>query len=165
MTSISANLKGTEATELARWHHGEQSIPEWLASGPDRERVVEALVRVLDRPGLGGVFARVLASWLELDIDQVYASHYPRKAAWLARECRERGENPHAENLQAALVALMFCANCGRPLTDPLSADRGIGPDCWPRIDPAAIECRSSQQLSLDPRDRARPGSQAARAR
>jgi len=31
----------------------------------------------------------------------------------------------------------MFCANCGRPLNDPMSIDRGIGPHCWDHIDPA----------------------------
>ena len=61
----------------------------------------------------------------------------PRGAAKLAAECRARGDDPHADRLQAALVALMFCANCGRPLVDPVSIERGIGPDCWQQIDPA----------------------------
>lgn len=42
----------------------------------------------------------------------------------------------------------MFCANCGRPLTDPVSIDRGIGPDCWEMIDPAwrvAIDARTGR--------------------
>lgn len=52
----------------------------------------------------------------------------------------------HADKLHGALVALMFCANCGRPLEDPQSVNRGIGPDCWGRIDPAwrsSIEART----------------------
>ena len=65
-----------------------------------------------------------------------FAEHHPRRAARLAEECRARGDHPHAGKLHAALVALMFCANCGRPLNDPLSVDRGIGPDCWEVIDP-----------------------------
>jgi len=126
-----------EVAELARWHHGRQSIPDWLASGPDPDKVRAALVRALDRPRRSGPFSRALAAHLGADLDQVYAESYPRKAAKLAEASRARGDDPNADKLQAALVALMFCANCGRPLTDPLSIERGIGPDCWPRIDPA----------------------------
>ncbi len=138
-------LTDTESAELARWHVGKLTIPEWLASEPSRERVQASLVRVLDRPGRGGVFARVLADHLGADVDEVFAANYPRKAARLAAQCRERGDHPHAGKLQAALVALMFCANCGRPLVDPVSIGRGIGLDCWPRIDPdwqRSIEAR-----------------------
>jgi Family of unknown function (DUF6011) len=105
------------------------------------------LVRALDRPDRSGAFGRALAAHLSADIDELFAEHHPRRAAKLAEECRARGEHPHADKLQAALVALMFCANCGRPLQDPLSIDRGIGPDCWPRIDPgwrSAIELRQA---------------------
>lgn len=146
-------LTEPEAAELARWHHGKMSIPEWLDSGPAPERLQASLVRALDRPGRGGVFARVLADRLGAEVDQVFAEHYPRKAAKLARECRERGDHPHAEKLHAALVALMFCANCGPPLADPVSIDRGIGPDCWPRIDPAwraSIERRTAFAQHMD---------------
>ena len=127
----------TEAAELARWQVGRNSVPDWLAAGPDPAKVRAMLVRALDRPNRGGAFSRALAAHLAVDLDQVYAECYPRKAARLAAECRARGDDPHAEKLHAALVALMFCANCGRPLVDPVSIDRGIGPDCWPRIDPA----------------------------
>jgi hypothetical protein len=75
--------------------------------------------------------------FLSADIDAIYAEAYPRRAAQLAAEARARGDHPHADRLQTALVALMFCANCGRALADPVSIGRGIGPDCWPRIDPA----------------------------
>jgi len=134
-----------EAAELARWRHGRQTIPEWLASGPDPEKVLASLVRALDRPRRGGAFGRALAAHLNVDLDALFAEHHPRKAAKLAEQCRARGDHPHANKLQTALVALMFCANCGRPLVDPVSIDRGIGPDCWPRINPdwrAAIEGR-----------------------
>lgn len=140
-------LTEAEAVELARWRIGKCSVAGWLDSGPSPERVQASLVRVLDRPGRGGVFARVLAEHLGADVDEVFAQHYPRKAARLAAECRARGDHPHAEKLHAALVALMFCANCGRPLVDPVSIDRGIGPDCWERIDPGwrhAIEVREA---------------------
>jgi hypothetical protein len=135
-----------EAAELARWHHGRQTIPEWLASGPDPDKVRASLVRALDRPDRGGALGRALAAYLGADLDTLYAERHPRRAANLAADCRARGDHPHADKLHAELIALMFCANCGRPLTDPESIDRGIGPDCWPRIDPgwrAAIESRT----------------------
>jgi hypothetical protein len=103
------------------------------------------LIRALDRPDRGGAFGRALAAHLGADLDARYAQHYPRKAAQLAEDCRARGDHPHAARPHAALVALMFCANCGRPLTDPLSIDRGIGPGCWQVIEPgwrAAIGAR-----------------------
>ncbi len=140
-----------EAAELARWHIGKgkhrQTVPGWLASGPEPDRVRAMLVRALDRPDRSGALGRALAAHLGADLDALYAEHYPRKAARLAADCRGRGDHPHADRLHAALVALMFCASCGRPLTDPLSIDRGIGPDCWQDIGPAwraAIEHRLS---------------------
>jgi hypothetical protein len=138
-------MTDSEAAELARWKVGGKPVPDWLASGPDPDRVRAMLIRALDRPGRGGALGRALAAYLGTDLDAVYAGHYPRKAAKLAADARARGDHPHADQLHAALVALMFCANCGRPLADPLSIGRGIGPDCWQEIDPAwrtAIEAR-----------------------
>jgi hypothetical protein len=40
-----------EAEELARWHYSRQSIPDWLASGPDPDKVRASLARALDHPG------------------------------------------------------------------------------------------------------------------
>lgn len=131
----------TELTEddkfrLSRCTIGRQPFTDWLASGPPADKVRAMLVRLLDRGGPRTVFARLLGERLGADPDQVYAENWPRKAARLAAEARARGDRPHADKLHAALVALMFCANCGRPLDDPLSVSRGIGPDCWGRIDP-----------------------------
>ena len=91
---------------------------------------------MLDRGGPQTVFARVLAAHLGADPVRLYAENWPRKAAKLAEQARARGDHPHADELHAALIALMYCANCGRPLVDPVSIERGIGPDCWERIDP-----------------------------
>ena len=126
-----------DLAELSRWRIGGQPAPAWLASRPDPRLVRAKLVRALDRPGRGGAFSRALARYLSADLDAVYAENYPRKAAQLAADARARGDHPHANKLHTALTALMHCANCGRPLTDPPSIARGIGPDCWPRIDPA----------------------------
>jgi hypothetical protein len=144
----------TEAdqAELARWRLGGRPVTERLAGRPDPESARAMLVRVLDRPGRGGALGRALAAYLGDDLDAIYAAHYPRKAAKLAAECRARGDDPHARALEHALVALMYCANCGRPLTDPESVERGIGPDCWPRIDPrwrAAIIARMAPDTAL----------------
>ena len=149
---MTVTLTEAEAAELARWRYGKLSIPEWLASGPSPERLQASLVRVLDRPGRGGVFARVLADHLGADVDEVFAGHYPRKAAKLAAACRDRGEHPHANKLHAALIALMFCANCGRPLVDPVSIERGIGPDCWERLDARWREAISERLAGPDRR-------------
>ena len=128
--------QGSEA-ELARWTVAGMPVRAWLAGSPDPDRVRAVLIRALDRPGRSGAFGRALADHLGADIDVLYAEEHPRGAAKLAAECRARGDDPHADRLQAALVALMFCANCGRPLVDPVSIERGIGPDCWQQIDPA----------------------------
>jgi hypothetical protein len=142
-------LTEAETASLARWHIGNQTVTDWLAASPDPDRVRAMLVRTLDRGGRDSVISRALAVHLGADVDLVYAENFPRKAAKLAAEYRARGDDPHADRLHAALVAMMFCANCGRPLADPVSIERGIGPDCWPRIDPgwrAAISARLSGQ-------------------
>ena len=75
----------------------------------------------------------------------MYAKAYPRKAAQLACEARARGDDPHADKLQTVLITLGHCANCGHPMADPLSVSRGVGPDCWERIDPAWQESISQR--------------------
>lgn len=107
----------------------------WLAR-PDPQLASAKLVRALDQPGRGGAWGRALARYLSVDLDAVYAKAYPRKAAQVAGEARARGDDLQADKLQTVLAALEHCANCGHPLTDPLSVGRGIGPDCWEQIDP-----------------------------
>ena len=123
---------------LSRCTIGRKPIMEWLADDPPADAVRAQLIKVLDRYRSGplNVIARVLAVHLGDDPVKLYAENWPRKAARLAETARDRGDHPHAEALHAALVALMYCANCGRPLNDPVSIERGVGPDCWPRIDP-----------------------------
>jgi Family of unknown function (DUF6011) len=125
-----------ESAELARWRIGRVSARDYLAAQPPADQVMPKLIRLLDRPGRGDALGRAFAAYLGADLDTLFAEHHPRRAAKLAAECRARGDHPHADKLHASLVALMFCANCGRPLDDPLSIDRGIGPDCWEIIDP-----------------------------
>lgn len=36
-----------------------------------------------------------------------------------------------ADQLEAARRHLGTCRACGRPLEDPASVDRGVGPSCW----------------------------------
>ena len=136
---------------LSHWKVGRQLGTEWLADNPPADRVRAMLVKMLDRGGgPKSVFARVLGDHLGADPVQVYAENWPRKAARLAADARERGDHPHADQLHAALIALMYCANCGRPLNDPVSIDRGIGPDCWQVIAPDwrnAISTRLAGQI------------------
>lgn len=141
---------------LSRWTVGRDRQPgmKWLASSPGADSVRAMLVKFLDRYGPATVFARVLAEHLAVDPDQVYAENWPRKAARLAADRRAAGDHPHADRLQTALIALMFCANYGRPLVDPVSIDRGIGPDCWQVIDPAwraRIDTRTVQGSLFGP--------------
>lgn len=122
-------------------------MPAWLDSNPSLDEIRANLVRVVDREGPAYPLAKAYANFLDVDPHDVLAENYPRKAAKYAAECRERGDDPHADMLQAALIAHMFCANCGRPLVDPLSIGRGIGPDCWGRIEP---EWRASIQTRME---------------
>lgn len=131
-----SELSDDDRMWLARCTIGHQPVTDWLAINPAADRVRAHLVKFLDRTNPGFVVCRILADHISADPDRVYAENWPRRAAKLAEKARARGDQPHAERLQAALVALMFCANCGRPLNDPVSIDRGIGPDCWERIDP-----------------------------
>jgi len=136
---VTAVTAVTEAAELARWwvgtRKGRMAPREYLATAPPAGEVMPRLIQLLDRPARGGALGRAFAAYLGADLDALFAEYHPRRAAKLAEECRARGDHPHAGKLHAALVALMFCANCGRPLNDPLSIDRGIGPDCWEVID------------------------------
>jgi hypothetical protein len=135
-TTATAPLSDDDRMWLSRWRVGKQTGEEWLNSKPPTGQAHAILVKILDRGGTNTVFARLLGEYLGVDPVKVYAENYPRKAAKLAAAARARGDHPHADKLHAALVALMFCANCGRPLVDPLSIGRGIGPDCWEVIDP-----------------------------
>lgn len=135
--TAAAQLTDDDRMWLGRWKVGRQPGMDWLAGQPPADRVRAMLVKFMDRCGTETVYARVLADHLGADRHRLYAENWPRKAATIAAACRARGEHPRADQLHAALVALMYCANCGRPLADPVSIERGIGPDCWPRIDPA----------------------------
>lgn len=64
----------------------------------------------------------------------------PTKAAARARQLRglidstdegDLGWESELAALEGALGSATRCADCGRPLTDPTSIERGIGPDCW----------------------------------
>jgi hypothetical protein len=121
---------------LSRVTIGRKPVLEWLATAPPPDRVRSCLIKIMDRGDPGHVVSRLLAAHIGADPYVLYAENWPRKAARLAKKARELGNHPHAEKLHTALVALMFCASCGRPLEDPVSIDRGIGPDCWTRIDP-----------------------------
>jgi hypothetical protein len=51
--------------------------------------------------------------------------------------------------MRIGAVAARACANCGRTLIDPISLQRGIGPECWDHLQPliaAAQRIRSSDE-------------------
>ena len=76
------------------------------------------------------------ARYLSVDLDAVYAEHFPRKVARLAAEAADRGDQAHADMIRTVLISLNFCGNCGRPVTDPVSVRRGIESECCGEIDP-----------------------------
>ena len=131
-----ADLTDDDRMRLSRCTIGRKPIMDWLAGDPPADKVRAHLVWFMDRGGPRHPVARVLSAHIDVDPNRAYAENWPRKAAKLAKAARDRGDQPHADSLQAALIALMFCANCGRPLEDPVSIERGIGPDCWGQIDP-----------------------------
>ena len=50
-----------------------------------------------------------------------------RQAAWY----RANGKADIAERLEAQLAAVGRCRRCGRALSDPVSVERSVGPECW----------------------------------
>jgi hypothetical protein len=54
----------------------------------------------------------------------------PTKLAQQAAWHRSHGHDDIAERLETWLTRDKRCKRCGRPLTDPESLERGVGPDC-----------------------------------
>jgi hypothetical protein len=55
----------------------------------------------------------------------------PTKLAEQAAWHRQGGRLDIAEKFETQLVREGRCKLCGRPLSDPDSLERGVGPDCW----------------------------------
>ena len=72
---------------------------------------VRYLKRLVGHPG----------TWLKVKFN-------PKQEAWILGQLEAQGPKALAK-----LYALEHkcCAKCGSPLSDPLSLERGIGPDCW----------------------------------
>jgi hypothetical protein len=60
---------------------------------------------------------------------------HPTKVARRARYWRLRGRVGAAERIEEELADAGRCRRCGRLLTDPVSVERGIGPECVTRTD------------------------------
>jgi Family of unknown function (DUF6011) len=58
----------------------------------------------------------------------------PVKGARIARWYRANGRTELAEAIEQELAATGRCRICGRPLSDPVSVERGVGPDCAARL-------------------------------
>jgi hypothetical protein len=46
----------------------------------------------------------------------------------------------------AEIKIASFCGRCGRPLSDPVSIDRGIGPECYGRGTGSQHQHKGEQQ-------------------
>jgi hypothetical protein len=57
----------------------------------------------------------------------------PTKLAQQAAHYRQLGLDDIADRFQEQLRTTGRCKRCGRPLTDPASIERGVGPDCAAR--------------------------------
>ena len=58
---------------------------------------------------------------------------HPAKLAGQAAYWRAHGRGDVADRLEAQLVGDGRCRRCGRALTDPVSVERGVGPECLSR--------------------------------
>jgi hypothetical protein len=54
----------------------------------------------------------------------------PTKLADAARWYRAQGKVEVAEDLEFVLAKKGRCKRCGRLVTDPVSIERGLGPEC-----------------------------------
>jgi hypothetical protein len=61
----------------------------------------------------------------------VTARWQPKKLAERAARLRDVGRPDDAAQVERILAAAGHCKHCGRPLSDPVSVERGVGPDCW----------------------------------
>jgi hypothetical protein len=57
-----------------------------------------------------------------------------------------RPEHPEAETVMGS-----HCLRCGRDLTDPVSVERGIGPECYGLVTGSRHQRRGSPQADPDP--------------
>ena len=64
----------------------------------------------------------------------------PGRVARYAAYYRQRGQDDSAELLEARLVGAGRCKRCGRELSDPVSVERGVGPDCWQKALDQAVD-------------------------
>jgi hypothetical protein len=55
---------------------------------------------------------------------------HPKKLSWQARYWRLRGRLGAPERIEDQLPKAGRCKRCGRLLTDPVSVERGVGPEC-----------------------------------
>ena len=71
---------------------------------------------------------------LKADCDQ-YRQRQDRLGELIKRRVAEFAGDPYAQMIAGARVT-GNCGMCGRGLTDPLSLERGIGPECFGKIAP-----------------------------
>jgi Family of unknown function (DUF6011) len=127
-----------------RRHASDYSSPrssEWERLVRERERLVQERERgrehQQDVPGIDARIERVAEQIAVIDAQDITAAqaHHKRQALW-ARAielARERVlEFAGAPGVQMALAGRLcgHCFNCWRALTDPISLERGIGPEC-----------------------------------
>lgn len=126
---------------------------KWQPAGPDEATHIFASVRSADRAGwddkIGTYYPRNGRFYEDNNADPARVWAAAAVFQWL---------NGDAEEKNATYQESNECGRCGRQLTDPVSIDRGIGPDCYGQM------TGSQHQEKVKRQEREARGDEAAKA-
>ena len=115
--------------------HRTYAIRKWTPSNGGTGRLFVSLPETADWDA--GIRPATPLS-VNLETGQIVAgTNDPRNTALLIYGARaaltyaKTGEAPTPKNGTVAVVESTLCGACGRKLTDPVSIERGIGPECF----------------------------------
>jgi hypothetical protein len=67
----------------------------------------------------------------------------PRKLAWQAHYWRVNGRVDIAARIEEQLVEAGRCRICGKALRELTSISRGVGPECWGKLQRGSADARN----------------------